>query len=236
MTTPDGQTYIDAMASAAGFVLDYHMLMARHDVGVLKAVNDMREQIRLGSALDNKAQELVYVVGYAVAGFPREHLVWHTRAALEAGASPEEIQQALEIVGEVAGATLSTRGIEVLTELSGYEGLSGHEGMGDRGDGPPAERIPSLDRRTREILLALGEAVNCGKEDSVARHTRAALEAGATPREVLDAFEFLPLISGVITFMHAVETWAEVTGAEGLEPTVPYFTMNNDGTPRSSAK
>jgi 4-carboxymuconolactone decarboxylase len=228
MTTPDGQTYIDAMASRAGFVLDYHMLMARHDVGVLKAVNDLREQIRLGSALDDKAQELVYVVGYTVAGFPREHLVWHTRAALEAGNSPKEIHQALQIVGEVAGAARSTLGVEVLTELTGY-------GKRDEwADGPRAERTAPLDRRTREILLALGEAVNCGREDSVARHTRAAFEAGATPREVLDAFEFLPLISGVITFMHAVETWAEVTGADGLEPTVPYFTMNNDGTPRSS--
>lgn len=34
--------------------------------------------------------------------------------------------------------------------------------------------------------------------------------------------------------MHAVETWAEVTGAEGMEPTVPFFTMNNDGTPGTS--
>jgi 4-carboxymuconolactone decarboxylase len=224
MTSVDGQTYIDTMASAAGFVLDYHRLMARHDAGVLKAVNDMRDQIRLGSALDDKTQELVYVVGYAVAGFGREHLAWHTRAALAAGASPLEIRQALEIVGQVAGSDLSDRGVEVLTELTGSEG---RPAGADDPAGP-------LDRRTREILLALGEAVNCGKEEEVARHTRAALEAGATPKQVLDAFEFLLLISGTITFMHAVETWAEVTGAEGVDPSVPFFPMNNDGTPRPS--
>lgn len=239
MNAQDGQTYIDAVASATGFVLDYHMVMARHDVGVLKAVNEMREQIRSGSTLDDKTQELVYVVGYTVAGFPREHLVWHTRAALEAGGTAEEIGQALEIVRQVAGSELSLRGVEVLAELIGLEAPD--TGPTDTHAAPaesrpaPAERTGPLDHRTQEILLALGQAVSCGREGEVARHTRAAIEAGAAPKEVLDAFELLLLISGAITFMHAVETWAEVTGAEGLEPTVPYITMNNDGTPRSSS-
>lgn len=219
-STPDGQAYIDAMASAAGYVLDYHMIMARHDVAMFKSVNDLRVAIHSDTDLDAKTQELVYLVGYAVAGFQREHLSWHTRAALDAGATAADVGEAFQVVEEIAGGAFAAPGREVLAEITG-------------GD-PPAEGAGVLDPKIRELLLALGAAVFVGRDEEVASHTAAALDAGASPKELLDAFEFLPLVSGVITFMHAVETWARVTGAEGVEPTVPYFTMNNDGTPRST--
>jgi 4-carboxymuconolactone decarboxylase len=135
----ESQEYIDQMALRAGFVLDFHKIMAKHDVGVLKAINDLRSEIRAGSQLDDKTQELLYVLGYTVAGFAKDHLAWHTRAALEAGASPEEILHALELV---------------------------------------------------------------------------------------------LLIAGVVPFMRGVEAWADVTGAEGIEPTVPAIAMANDGAPK----
>jgi 4-carboxymuconolactone decarboxylase len=137
-TGTESQDYIDEMALQAGFVLDFHKVMAKHDVGVLKAINQLRREIRSGPYLDPKTQELLYVLGYTAAGFAKEHLAWHVRAALAAGASPEEILHALELV---------------------------------------------------------------------------------------------LLIAGVVPFMRGVEAWADVTGAQGMEPTVPAISMGNDGVP-----
>jgi 4-carboxymuconolactone decarboxylase len=144
-TDAERQEYIDGFAERikdnppTDRAVRIHKLLAKYDLGVEKANSELNRQIVAGGPLDDKTKELLFVLGYTVRGFDQQHIAWHTRAALRAGASPEEILQALEL----------------------------------------------------SILM-----------------------------------------SGVVPFMKGVEAWADATGAEGIEPTVPAIAMNNDGLPK----
>ena len=51
-------------------------------------------------------------------------------------------------------------------------------------------------------------------------HIRVALDLGVTPQEILEAIVISLPEAGVVAFQHGFEAWAEVVGAEGLEPSV----------------
>jgi 4-carboxymuconolactone decarboxylase len=54
-------------------------------------------------------------------------------------------------------------------------------------------------------------------------HIRVALDLGLSKEEVLEAIEITLPEAGVVVFQEGFEAWREVTGAEGIEPTVEAF-------------
>jgi len=76
-----------------------------------------------------------------------------------------------------------------------------------------------LDRKTKELLFVLSLTVLRSERAHIESHIRAALKAGATEGEVLEAIELALPEAGVVAFQHGFDAWRAVVGAGGLEPT-----------------
>lgn len=81
-------------------------------------------------------------------------------------------------------------------------------------------RERTLDRRTKELLFVLALTVMRSERGHIKSHIRAALDAGASEAEVLEAMEISLPAAGVVAFQHGFDAFREVTGATGLEPGV----------------
>ena len=55
-------------------------------------------------------------------------------------------------------------------------------------------------------------------EDSIKNHIRAALAAGASQQEILEALELIVTPAGLPIFEHGLMAWADVTRAKGVDP------------------
>ncbi|NIL77307.1 carboxymuconolactone decarboxylase family protein [Rhodococcus sp. B10] len=78
----------------------------------------------------------------------------------------------------------------------------------------------TLDRKTKELIFIVSLTVMRASKGHIQGHIRVALDLGLTPTEILEAIEISLPEAGVVAFQAGFEAWAEVVGAEGLEPTV----------------
>ena len=97
-----------------GFRHGLHDFVAEIDgLEALRKHNEGRKNGYLKKSLiDRKTKELLMVVAIMSQGGLRSHLQIHMHAAYKAGASPEEIREALDIVGFNMGATTKMLGLE----------------------------------------------------------------------------------------------------------------------------
>ena len=77
-----------------------------------------------------------------------------------------------------------------------------------------------LDRKTKELLFIVSLTVMRASKSHIQSHIRVALDLGLSKEEVLEAIEITLPEAGVVVFQEGFEAWREVTGAEGIEPTV----------------
>ena len=80
-----------------------------------------------------------------------------------------------------------------------------------------------LDRKTKELLFIISLTVMRASKNHIQSHIRVALDLGVSKEEVLEAIEITLPEAGVVVFQEGFEAWREVTGAEGIEPTVEAF-------------
>jgi 4-carboxymuconolactone decarboxylase len=80
-----------------------------------------------------------------------------------------------------------------------------------------------LDRKTKELLFIISLTVMRASKNHIQSHIRVALDLGLSKEEVLEAIEITLPEAGVVVFQEGFEAWREVTGAEGIEPTVEAF-------------
>ncbi len=78
-----------------------------------------------------------------------------------------------------------------------------------------------LSRETKELIFISSLAALRAPKAHIQSHIRVALELGLDPRDILEAIEIVMPEAGVVAFQEGFEAWAEVVGAEPLEPTVP---------------
>ncbi|NIL77281.1 carboxymuconolactone decarboxylase family protein [Rhodococcus sp. B10] len=78
----------------------------------------------------------------------------------------------------------------------------------------------TLDRKTKELIFIVSLTVMRASKGHIQSHVRVALDLGLTPTEILEAIEIALPEAGVVAFQAGFEAWAEVVGADGLEPTV----------------
>jgi alkylhydroperoxidase/carboxymuconolactone decarboxylase family protein YurZ len=97
-----------------GFRHGLHDFVAQVDgLEALKQHNEGRKNGYLKQSLiDRKTKELLMVVAIMAQGGLVSHIQIHMHAAFKAGASPEEIREAIDLVGFNMGATTKMRGIE----------------------------------------------------------------------------------------------------------------------------
>ena len=78
----------------------------------------------------------------------------------------------------------------------------------------------TLDRRTKELLFILSLTVMRASQGHITSHIRVALDLGVTPQEILEAIEISLPEAGIVAFQAGLDAWREVTGADGIEPSV----------------
>ena len=77
-----------------------------------------------------------------------------------------------------------------------------------------------LDRRTKELIFVVSLTVMRASKGHIQSHIRVALDLGLSKEEILEAIEISLPEAGIVAFQEGFEAWREVTGAEGIEPTV----------------
>jgi 4-carboxymuconolactone decarboxylase len=77
-----------------------------------------------------------------------------------------------------------------------------------------------LDKATKELIFITSLTVMRASPGHIASHIRVALDLGVSPQEILEAIEITLPEAGVVAFQHGFTVWAEVVGAQGIEPTV----------------
>ncbi len=123
-TDETAQAYVDEMARARGYVLEYHKIMAKHDFPVLQAANNLVTAAYLAPRrLDRKVKELIFIVSLTAMRASRAHIQSHIRTALNLGVSAEEILEAIEITLPEAGVVAFQDGLDAWAEVVGATGL-----------------------------------------------------------------------------------------------------------------
>lgn len=78
----------------------------------------------------------------------------------------------------------------------------------------------TLDAKTKELLFILSLTVMRASKGHIQSHIHVGLKLGLTPQEILEAIEIALPEAGIVAFQAGFEAWAEVVGAEGIEPRV----------------
>ncbi len=122
--TQEQQDYIDNMARARGYVLEYHKVMAKQDYATLKAVDNMVHAAYLAPrALDRRTKELIFIVSLTVMRATKGQIQAHIKVALDLGLTPQEILEAIEIALPEAGIVAFQEGFAAWQELVGADGI-----------------------------------------------------------------------------------------------------------------
>lgn len=120
----DAQDYVDKIAQRRGSVLEFHKVMAQHDIDVLVAIDNLTRAAMLSERdLDAKTRELLVIVALAALRGDRADLAGHIRIAGALGLSPQAILQALEILVPLGGVVLFKEAMDVWREVTGATGL-----------------------------------------------------------------------------------------------------------------
>lgn len=80
-----------------------------------------------------------------------------------------------------------------------------------------------LDRTTKELIFIVSLTVMRASKGHIASHIRVALDLGLSKEEILEAMEIAIPEAGIVAFQAGFDAWREVTGADGIEPTVEVF-------------
>jgi len=104
---------LERVTSLRGFRYGLHDFLAEWDLDALKAVNDHVEANYLNqSLLDRKTKELLIIATCISEGDWVSHIQIHMHAAHKAGASPEEIMEAINLIGAWTGSVNRAKGLE----------------------------------------------------------------------------------------------------------------------------
>ena len=135
-TQEERQAYIDDMARRRGYVLSYHKGMAEADFDVLKAADALVSAVYTEPRhLDRKTKELLFCATLTVMRAGKGHLQSHIRAALQHGATAQEVLEAIEIALPEAGVLAFQVGFEAWREVVGIAGIEPQIQVFDGGDG-----------------------------------------------------------------------------------------------------
>ena len=111
--TDEARSYLEEAERTRGYTLDFHRIMAAADFGWLQKYNAFIEATYTGQrTLDRKTKELLQVAVEAALRADVEQIQEHVRLALQHGATPQEVLEALEAVIAPMGALAFRRGLQ----------------------------------------------------------------------------------------------------------------------------
>jgi 4-carboxymuconolactone decarboxylase len=125
MALDEAQAYLREMHQKRGYTLEMHRIMAAADLEWAKKYGDFIEATYTGQRmLDRKTKELLQIVVEAALRADVEQIQAHVRVALQEGASPQEILEALEAVIAPMGALAFRRGLQAWAAETGFQPLA----------------------------------------------------------------------------------------------------------------
>ena len=128
MTTEEKRIYLQRMYQERGYVLEVHRIMVEADLDWVKAYEPFIQATYTAQrTLDRKTKELLQIVVEAALRADVEQIQAHVRIALDNGATPQEILEALQSVVAPMGMLSFRRGIqawaaEVKPPMAEFEG------------------------------------------------------------------------------------------------------------------
>ena len=121
MSTDETQAFLDSQAQHRGYSLEMHRIMAEVDLEWAKKYGEFIEATYTGQrTLDRKTKELLQIVVEAALKADVEQIQAHVRVALENGATPTEILEALQSVIAPMGALAFRRGLQAWARETGH--------------------------------------------------------------------------------------------------------------------
>ncbi len=115
MTTDEKQAYIEKIQRERGYVLEMHRIMVEADLEWVKAYDPFIEASYTGQRLlDRKTKELLQIAVESALRADVEQIQAHVRVALNNGATPREILEALQSVVMPMGMLAFRRGLQAL--------------------------------------------------------------------------------------------------------------------------
>ena len=122
MATDDAREFLQRTQQTRGYTLEMHRIMAAADLEWAKKYNEFIEATYTGQrTLDRKTKELLQIVVEAALRADVEQIQAHVRVALNEGATPQEILEALQAVIAPMGALAFRRGVQAWAAETGFQ-------------------------------------------------------------------------------------------------------------------
>ena len=126
MATEDALAFLARTQQNRGYTLEMHRIMAEADLEWARKYNEFIEATYTGQRLlDRKTKELLQIVVEAALRADVEQIQAHVRVALQEGAAPREILEALQAVIAPMGALAFRRGIQAWAAETGFAAAGG---------------------------------------------------------------------------------------------------------------
>ena len=124
MSTDDSRAFLEETSRNRGYTLEMHRIMATADLEWARKYNQFIEATYTGQRLlDRKTKELLQIVVEAALRADVEQIQAHVRVALQEGATPQEILEALQAVIAPMGALAFRRGLQAWAAETGFESV-----------------------------------------------------------------------------------------------------------------
>ena len=122
MSTKDSKAFLEMIQQSRGYTLEMHRIMAEADMEWAVKWNEFMEATYIGQRLlDRKTKELLQIVVEAALRADVEQIQAHVRVALQEGATPREILEALQTVIAPMGALAFRRGLQAWAAETGFQ-------------------------------------------------------------------------------------------------------------------
>jgi len=122
MATEDARSFLQRTQQSRGYILEMHRIMADADLEWAKKYDEFIEASYTGQRLlDRKTKELLQIVVEAALRADVEQIQAHVRVALQEGATPQEILEALQAVIAPMGALAFRRGVQAWAAETGFQ-------------------------------------------------------------------------------------------------------------------
>jgi 4-carboxymuconolactone decarboxylase len=113
VSTDESQAFLEQASQKRGYTLEFHRIMAEADLEWARKYNEFIEATYTGQrTLDRKTKELLQIVVEAALRADVEQIQLHVKLALQEGATPREILEALQAVIAPMGALAFRRGVQ----------------------------------------------------------------------------------------------------------------------------
>ncbi len=120
MSTSNADDFVERTGQNRGYTLEMHRIMAEVDLEWAEKYNQFIEATYTGQrTLDRKTKELLQVAVEAALRADVEQIQAHVRVALQEGATPTEILEALQAVIMPMGALAFRRGLQAWAAETG---------------------------------------------------------------------------------------------------------------------